>query len=116
MELNEYQRLANLTDQRPGRDEQALVFPLVGLASEVGSLVNQYKKRVRDGDAHELFSERVATELGDLLWYVSNLGAKLDLDLEGIAQLNLRRVGERWPAGGMESVPARLLDDEFPLS
>ena len=77
MELNEYQSLANRTDQRPGKDDQALVFPLIGLASEVGSLTNQYKKRVRDGEAHSLFSDRVAIELGDILWYTSNLAAKL---------------------------------------
>ena len=55
MNLDEYQERANQTDQRPGRDEAALAFPLMGLASEVGSLLNQYKKRVRDGEAHALF-------------------------------------------------------------
>jgi NTP pyrophosphatase (non-canonical NTP hydrolase) len=113
MELNEYQRRANLTDQRGGDNDQALMFPLMGLASEVGSLVTQFKKRVRDGDAHALFSERAAEELGDILWYVANLSFKLDLKLEGVAQLNLRRTSERWPAPG-QSVPANLLDDDYP--
>lgn len=113
MELNEYQRRANLTDQRAGDDDQALMFPLMGLASEIGSLVTQFKKRVRDGDAHALFSERAAEELGDILWYVANLSFKLDLDLEGVAELNLRRTSERWPAPG-EDVPASLFDDDFP--
>lgn len=117
MELNEYQRVANLTDQRPvGRDDDGdavLVFPLMGLASEVGSLVTQYKKRVRDGDAHALFSDRVAEELGDVLWYVANLAAKLNLDLEDVAALNLKRITERWPIEGA-NVPAKLLDDDYP--
>lgn len=85
----------------------------MGLASEVGSLVTQFKKRVRDGDAHALFSERAAEELGDILWYVANLSFKLDLELDGVAQLNLRRTNERWPAPG-QSVPASLFDDEYP--
>ncbi len=117
MELNEYQRVANLTDQRPvGPDDDGdavLVFPLMGLASEVGSLVTQYKKRVRDGDAHALFSDRVAEELGDVLWYVANLAAKLNLDLEDVAALNLKRITERWPIEGA-NVPAKLLDDDYP--
>jgi NTP pyrophosphatase (non-canonical NTP hydrolase) len=113
MELNEYQRRANLTDQRPGDDDQALMFPLMGLASEVGSLVTQFKKRVRDGDAHALFSERAREELGDVLWYVANLSQKLALDLEGVAQMNLRRTSERWPVIGDE-VPASLFDDDSP--
>lgn len=117
MELNEYQRRANLTDQRPrdqgADDEQALLFPLMGLASEVGSLVTQYKKRVRDGDAHELFSDRAAEELGDILWYVSNLAIKLNLPLEDVAALNLSRTAERWPQEGATQ-PAQLLDDGAP--
>ena len=115
MDLNEYQRLANETDQRPGTGESALMFPLMGLASEVGSLVTQFKKRVRDGDAHALFSERAAEELGDILWYVANLAGKLDLELENVGQLNLRRTSERWPTVGA-TVPASLLDDEYPTA
>jgi NTP pyrophosphatase (non-canonical NTP hydrolase) len=117
MELNDYQRLANTTDQRPldtdSDRDAALVFPLMGLASEVGSLVTQYKKRVRDGDAHPLFSDRVAEELGDVLWYVANLAAKLNLDLDDVAELNLKRVTERWPTEG-QSLPANLPDDDYP--
>lgn len=118
MELDEYQRRANLTDQRPrdpdgDDDERALLYPLMGLASEVGSLVTQYKKRVRDGDAHRLFSDRAAEELGDILWYVSNLAFKLELELEDVASLNLRRIAERWPQDGEEQ-PAQLLDDGVP--
>lgn len=112
MDLNEYQRLANETDQRPGTGESALMFPLMGLASEVGSLVTQFKKRVRDGDAHALFSERAAEELGDILWYVANVAGKLELELANVAELNLRRTRERWPSAG-GSVPANLLDDGY---
>lgn len=116
MDLNDYQERAALTDQRPRKDENdesALVFPLVGLASEVGSLITQYKKRVRDGDAHEMFTARAAEELGDILWYLSNLAGKLGLDLAQVADLNLRRIGERWPSGGLTR-PLPLLDDTFP--
>ena len=120
MELNDYQRRANRTDQRPlgsydGETdrERALVFPLAGLSSEVGSLLNQYKKYIRDGDAHPLFSQRVKEELGDILWYVANLARKLDFDLEEVATLNLSRIAERWPEPGTEKLPT-LLDDEYP--
>lgn len=113
MDLDEYQDAANRTDQKPGTQEEALAFPLLGLASEVGSLLNQYKKRVRDGEAHELFSARVADELGDVLWYVSNLSKKLGFNLNDIAARNLKRTRERWPSQG-EREPARLLDEDFP--
>lgn len=113
MELNDYQNAANETDLRPGTDEAALVFPMMGLASEVGSLVNQFKKRVRDGDAHELFTSRANEELGDVLWYLANLASKLGLTLEEVAQLNLQRTRQRWPSSEGSIAPGRL-DDQFP--
>lgn len=113
MELDAYQRRAQASDQRPGNSEEALVFPLMGLASEVGALVNHYKKRVRDGEADSLFSDRVAEELGDILWYVANLAAKLGMSLDDLALLNLRRTEERWPVVG-QRVPSRLLDEDYP--
>jgi NTP pyrophosphatase (non-canonical NTP hydrolase) len=120
VDLNDYQEQANRTDQRPLRDsddemtkEMALVFPLMGLGSEVGSLLTQYKKHVRDRDAHPLFSKRVAEELGDVLWYVGNLAGKLGLDLDDVAEQNLKRIAQRWPIEG-EELPAELLDDDYP--
>lgn len=44
---------------------------MLGLAGETGELLNEYKKHLRDGEAHVLFKDRVAEELGDLLWYIA---------------------------------------------
>ena len=73
MELNEYQRLANQTDQQPDTgpieaDPRSILVPLLGLAGEVGELLGEHKKRLRDGDSYKLFPDRVKEELGDLLW------------------------------------------------
>lgn len=114
MDLNEYQREANRTDQRPGRDEgEALLFPVIGLSSEVGSLVRHVKKRLRDGDAHELFSEEMVEEMGDVLWYVANLSQKLGLELDEVAQRNLHKIRGRWPQNGA-GLPLPIGDEAFP--
>lgn len=113
MELNDFQSEANRTDQRPGDDEGALLFPVIGLSSEVGSLVRHVKKRLRDHDAYELFSNEMADELGDVLWYVANLAEKLGVTLDEIAASNLRKIRGRWPVAGEQS-PVSLLDDDFP--
>jgi NTP pyrophosphatase (non-canonical NTP hydrolase) len=115
VELDDYQEQALATDQRPGRSDDEFAFPLLGLASEVGSLVNNYKKRIRDGDAHAMFADRTAEDLGDVLWYVANLATRLNLSLDTVAAANLRRIHERWPSGD-EQLPARLLDDEYPAN
>jgi len=115
MKLNDFQREANRTDQRPGSDEGALLFPVIGLSSEVGSLVRHVKKRLRDQDAYELFAGEMADELGDVLWYVANLAEKLGVGLDEIAMANLRKIRSRWPAAG-DTLPLPPPDDTFPVS
>ena len=79
MNLNGYQREAQKTDRVPSRKNSEagvdLFVPLLGLAGETGELLSEYKKHLRDGSAHLLFKDRVAEELGDLLWYVANVAA-----------------------------------------
>lgn len=115
MEFSDFQREANRTDQRPGSDEGALLFPVIGLSSEVGSLVRHVKKRLRDQDAYELFSGEMIDELGDVLWYVANLAEKLGVGLDEIAEANLRKIRGRWPLSG-DTLPLPLPDDGYPPS
>jgi NTP pyrophosphatase (non-canonical NTP hydrolase) len=110
MELGEYQREAQQTDQFK-KDER--VVPLLGMGGEVGSLLAEYKKWMRDGEAHVLFPEQVAEELGDILWYLANAATKFDLDLDTIAAQNLAKTRDRWPPDGSEPV-YRLFDDDYP--
>ena len=100
MKFSEYQKLANQTDRVPkesdSKDHKSITVPMLGLAGESGQLLTEYKKHLRDGDAHELYKERVSEELGDLLWYVSNIASKFELKLDEIATKNLEKVNSRW--------------------
>jgi NTP pyrophosphatase (non-canonical NTP hydrolase) len=100
MEFNSYQREALRTDRVPARDgaedEASLIVPMLGLAGETGQLLSEYKKHLRDGEAHRLFKGRVSEELGDLLWYIANVASKFGLTLDEIAAANLIKVKGRW--------------------
>ena len=97
MDFDSYQKDALRTDRVPARnDVTSLTVPMLGLAGETGQLLSEYKKHLRDGEAHRLFKERVSEELGDLLWYVSNVASKFDLSLSDIAAANLVKVKHRW--------------------
>ncbi|HYN50737.1 MAG TPA: nucleoside triphosphate pyrophosphohydrolase family protein [Thermoleophilaceae bacterium] len=116
MDFKTYQTAASTSDQVPTGDHSVIV-PLLGLAGEAGSLLVAQKKFLRDGPAHRLFREEVAEELGDLLWYISNLATKFDLDLETIAAANLRKTQERWPSQPPEGpglFGAPLFDEAYP--
>jgi NTP pyrophosphatase (non-canonical NTP hydrolase) len=96
MDLNEYQAAALRTDQVPAVENSEKVLPLLGLAGEAGQLLSEYKKYLRDGNAHEFFPERVAEELGDILWYTASAAAKFGFDLNTIAEKNLHKAQESW--------------------
>lgn len=96
MDLRTYQERARRTDRNPGTDEPARMIPLAGLASETGELLGEYKKYLRDGESHKLFKERLAEEVGDLLWYVANVATKFGLDLAEVAEQNLAKCEGRW--------------------
>src|SRR5438105_13234403 len=115
MDFNSYQKEALRTDRVPVRDgaddAASLIVPMLGLAGETGQLLSEYKKHLRDGEAHRLFKERVCEELGDLLWYIANVATKFELKLGDIASGNLAKVKERWANGRIE---ARCLDATLP--
>jgi NTP pyrophosphatase (non-canonical NTP hydrolase) len=115
MDFNTYQKEALRTERMPmhagGDDTVALIVPMLGLAGETGQLLSEYKKHLRDGEAHRLFKERVSEELGDLLWYIANVASKFDLPLANVARANLAKVKQRWATERVE--PLRF-DAELP--
>ena len=115
MRISDYQREAGKTDQVAGESRESVLVPLLGLAGEVGTLLSEYKKFLRDGHAHSRFKEQVAEDLGDLLWYVANVATKFGLDLDAVAQANLEKTQSRWPSGS-EAGQYRLFDETFPAN
>ena len=64
MHFDEYQKLANNTDQQPidravGPNSSNMLVPLLGMVGELGEFLGEYKKWLRDGEAYHLFPERV---------------------------------------------------------
>ena len=120
MELNLYQSIANQTDLQPmvssrDADPQDILVPLLGLAGEVGELLGEHKKWLRDGDSYRLYPARVREELGDVLWYLSNVATKHGLKLEDIAAHNLNKTQGRWITGRQRGRGQGLLDERFPI-
>jgi NTP pyrophosphatase (non-canonical NTP hydrolase) len=119
MDLREYQLEAAKTDAVPRKtppgqppEGKEILIPLFGLAGEVGTLLAEFKKHLRDGKAHLMFKEQVAEELGDLLWYVADVATKFELDLGEVGAANLKKTQARWPHGKIES--RQLFDEDCP--
>jgi NTP pyrophosphatase (non-canonical NTP hydrolase) len=72
-------------------------YPLKGLFSEVGEVADKFKKIERDKNNIRTTEDDLAIgkELGDCLWYISQLASELDLNLDVIAQDNLAKLQKR---------------------
>lgn len=118
MEFRQFQQAARETSQLRLGGPQSAIAPMLGLASETGSILNVYKKYLRDGIDLTANHELLREELGDLLWYVAAVATACNLDLEDIAATNLRRTRDRYlrvrePAE-TEGLP--ILDAGYPES
>ncbi len=115
MDLDDYQQRAEETDQFPDRrKDSGLMIPLLGLAGEVGTLLAEFKKKIRDKGRYEGFPDRAKEEIGDILWYLANVASRLDLKLSEIATLNLMKTQERWPIPGANELGTGPFDAEYP--
>jgi NTP pyrophosphatase (non-canonical NTP hydrolase) len=121
MEFSEYQALADKTDQMPlnvgdvgGGDLKALMIPLLGLAGETGSLLTHYKRYLRDGEGYVFFRQRIAEELGDILWNVANIATKTNLSLDAVAKENVAKIRDRWTDQESDKGGSKLFDEGFP--
>ncbi|WP_405284451.1 nucleoside triphosphate pyrophosphohydrolase family protein [Gaopeijia maritima] len=114
MELDEYQVHALRTDQTAANATAKTIVPLLGLAGEVGELLSEYKKHLRDGAAHRLFTAKVREELGDILWYVATVSSRFGLSLEDVAAGNLSKCADTWATGDIQESVVGRFDETFP--
>jgi len=99
LNLSEYQTAAIKTAIYPKAIK--VLYPTLGLTGEAGEVSNKVKKIFRD-DNGIITSERkaaVASELGDVLWYLAALANDLELSLEDIARENLDILASRQKRG-----------------
>ena len=81
MEFNEYQKKANKTLLG---NEQALTNCALGLAGESGQVVNLVKNYTFRGA--DLDMEQLTKEMGDVLWYLSQVAQWADIPFEEVAE------------------------------
>lgn len=105
MEMNEYQRYASTTAIYPGHDDptdaNGLSYVTMGLVGEAGEIANKVKKILRDQNGAITFANAMdlQKEIGDVLWYVSQMCQQLDIFLDDVAQKNLNKLLDRKDRG-----------------
>ena len=102
MDFKEYQKKATKTAIFKGKQkEDALLYVTLGVAGEVGELVNKVKKIIRD-DEGVLTKEKayeIQLEAGDVLWYISQIARLTGSTLEKVADMNIQKLLKRTKQG-----------------
>lgn len=93
-QMNDYQRAAASTAIY--KQEHAVIYPALGLAAEAGEVANKVKKILRDGNFDR---EAIADEVGDCLWYIAALCRDLNVDMQDIANNNIKKLKDRQQRG-----------------
>ncbi len=96
MDFETYQKQSRKTAMYPDKDNN-FIYPTLGLVGESGEVAEKIKKVIRDknGLMDDSSKMDVKKELGDVLWYLSQLATELNLSLDDIADENLQKLSSR---------------------
>lgn len=100
MDFQEYQKKSRETAIYPSVGK-SFVYPTMGLAGEAGEVSEKIKKLFRDknGIADEDTKRELQKELGDVLWYLSQIATEFELSLNEIAEKNIEKLFSRKERG-----------------
>ena len=100
MNFEEYQEQVGKTSIFPD-DGRAYIYATLGLSGETGEVAEKIKKIIvnKNGVISEESKKEIKKELGDVLWYLSQLATELNLSLEEVAEENVRKIYDRMERG-----------------
>jgi NTP pyrophosphatase (non-canonical NTP hydrolase) len=100
MDFEEYQKESRKTAIYPNIGKN-IVYPTLGLAGEAGEVAEKVKKLIRDegGKLTKTKKHEIEKELGDVLWYLSQIASELGLSLSEVAKTNIKKLSSRYNRG-----------------
>jgi NTP pyrophosphatase (non-canonical NTP hydrolase) len=103
MDFAEYETAAARTAHyKQDTMEYRLMLLSMGLAGESGEAIDKIKKLVDYADGGTVTDEKrkiLVSELGDVLWYLSQLAVELGSSLTEVAQANIAKLADRAERG-----------------
>ncbi len=84
--------------------DSSIVYPTLGLVNEAGEVAGKIKKIFRDkgGQISEADRHALKHELGDVLWYLTQICTELDLTLAEVASANVEKLFSRLERGQIQ--------------
>lgn len=97
MNFEEYQQEMKRTASQFEISNETLSLGAMGIAGEAGEVADYIKKVVFH--SHGLSREKLAEELGDVMWYIAYLSEVIGYSLSEIAEINMKKLRKRYPDG-----------------
>ena len=94
---NDYQRMAMRTAGEYATPMDMMRNAVYGLNGETGEVIDILKKHEFQG--HVLDKQKLADELGDVLWYCALMAEAIGTTLQDVMQGNIAKLVERYPEG-----------------
>ena len=98
----------NLADRmveldREGANIERLLTAGVGINAEGGECLEIVKKMIFQGKPwNDANKHHLVTELGDLMWYVTQACMALDVSMEDVVATNVKKLEKRYPGGSFD--------------
>ncbi len=106
MDFNEYQEKASVTATFTGKQEEhQLMYLALGVCGESGEIAEKIKKMIRNDNGIITDETRalLKLEIGDVLWYLSQLSSVLGFSFDDAAQANIEKIMDRRARGVIKS-------------
>lgn len=96
--LSSYQEQARRTLNEDGKDFERMVsHMLMGIQGESGEVADLFKKHFHQ--EHDLDTEKVLEEMGDVMFYIANLCNVMGISLQEVCERNIIKLIKRYPEG-----------------
>ena len=98
----------NLADRmveldREGANIERLLTAGVGINAEGGEFLEIVKKMIFQGKPwNDANKHHLVTELGDLMWYITQACMALEISMEDVVATNVKKLEKRYPGGSFD--------------
>ena len=99
--LNLADRMVELDGE--GANIERLLTAGVGINAEGGEFLEIVKKMIFQGKPwNDANKHHLVTELGDLMWYITQACMALEVSMEDVVATNVKKLEKRYPGGSFD--------------
>ena len=99
--VNLADRMVELDGQ--GANIERLLTAGVGINAEGGEFLEIVKKMIFQGKPwNDANKHHLVTELGDLMWYITQACMALEISMEDVVSTNVKKLEKRYPGGSFD--------------